>query len=86
MSTTVHTSNVINYSIVKPLFYSTATTPAIAMTAAAKLPTCFFSDAAFPEADAFVPDGEGERVAVATPAVTLAAEVAEVALEVGLVV
>jgi len=76
-------------------FYKTATTPAIAITAAAKLPTCLASAAAFPVAEAPVPDLDAEAplllppvavalapapVAVARPVDTTAPVVADVTM------
>lgn len=69
--------------------YKTATTPAIAMTAAAKLPTCLASAAALPVAEAPVPaeldplavtETLFEPVAVATPVETTAPVVADVTI------
>jgi hypothetical protein len=56
-----------------PASYKTATTPAIAMTAAAKLPTCLVSVAALPEAED--PPVE-DAVALARPVEATAPEVA----------
>lgn len=63
--------------------HKTATTPAIAITAAAKLPTCLASAAALPVAAApepDVPEAPLEPVAVARPDVTAAPVVADVTI------